>query len=374
LTLRWKGNLIEATSFRGEEGYEDGRHPGRVRFGVSLEEDLSRRDFTINAMAVDLRNGGIIDPFDGRKDLQRRLIRCVGNPVKRFSEDGLRSLRAIRFATALEFSIHRPTLKAAGMTLEVFRKVSAERVREEIMKMIKSRHPSRGLELMRKTGILREVLPELLSGVGMHQNRWHKRDVYRHSLKTMDDINGPPLLRLAGLLHDVGKPACIGGEGPDHTFYGHEKTGAAMTARIMERLRFSGEEISRVSHLVSIHMLSYSDEWRDGTVRRFVRRAGVENLMWYFELQRADILARGTHVKTSLKNLEHFQKRIESVLSAAPALNVKDLAVDGRDIMARLKLKPGPQVGRILSALLEKVTDNPELNTRSGLLKMAGRV
>jgi tRNA nucleotidyltransferase (CCA-adding enzyme) len=370
VTALWKGHSVEITSFRTESGYSDGRRPGKVRFGATLEEDLSRRDFTINAMAIDLGAGRVVDPFGGQKDLSRRLIRCVGEPHRRFLEDGLRPLRAIRFATALGFSIHPSTRRAIPEAIGTFKKVSAERVRDEIMKMLRAPHPSRGFEIMRRTGMLAEVLPETLEGVGVRQNRWHLHDVYRHSLRALDESKGPPLLRLAVLLHDVAKPRCIGGDGPDHTFYGHEKASAAMAGKILERLRFSNKEIETASRLIAHHMYFYSPEWRDGTVRRFMSRVGPELVRDIIELQRADIIAHGTGKKTPLSRLEGLGRRIEALSQKTLALKTTDLRVDGFDIMRVLGIGPGPRVGSVLSRLLERIIDDPSLNTRKNLLRL----
>ena len=370
VTVRWKGRFIEATSYRGDRGCSDGRHPDAVVFGVSLRQDLARRDFTINAMAIDPGSDRIIDPYGGRADLARRLVRCVGDPDLRFSEDGLRVMRAVRFASVLGFSIHRRTRAAIPRSIDVFRKVSIERIRVEFMKMLSAPKPSRGVELLCRTGLLAEIIPELLAGVGFHQNRWHKSDVYRHSLKTMDAVNGDPVLRLAALLHDVSKPACIGGDGPDHTFYGHEKAGAETAGAIMRRLRFSGGEIDRVTRLVALHMFSYSPDWKDGTVRRFISRAGpvLDDLL---ALQRADIRARGTHIKRSLAATAALEQRIAALSERSLALKVGNLAINGDDIMELFECPGGPRVGSVLAALLELVIDDPSVNTRVRLLALA---
>ncbi|MBI5527086.1 MAG: CCA tRNA nucleotidyltransferase [Deltaproteobacteria bacterium] len=370
VTALWEKRSLEITSFRTESAYSDGRRPDEVRFGVTLEEDLSRRDFTINAMAIDLRAGRIVDPFGGRRDLARRLIRCVGDPRLRFSEDGLRPLRAIRFATVLGFAIHPATRRAIQKTIEILKKVSAERVRDEIQKMLLAPRPSRGFEIMRRTGLLFEVLPEVLEGAGVRQNRWHRHDVYRHGLRALDESKGPPLLRLAVLLHDVAKPRCIGGEGPDHTFYGHDKASAAMAEEILMRLRFSKRETETVSSLIAHHMYFYSPEWRDGTVRRFVSRVGPDLVPQILELQRADIIAHGVGKKAALARLEMLARRIEVLSRKTMALKTTDLAVNGNNVMRALRIGPGPRVGAVLSGLLDRVMDNPSLNTRKALLDL----
>jgi tRNA nucleotidyltransferase (CCA-adding enzyme) len=374
LTVRWKGRFYEATSFRGDDSYSDGRHPGGVKFGLTLEEDLSRRDFTINAVALDLRRGAVIDPFGGRTDIGRRLIRCVGDAAVRFSEDGLRPMRAVRFASTLNFRLHPAVRRAIPETLGTFKKVSAERIRDELVKMMSAGTPSRGIDLMRRTGLLALVIPELLEGVGVGQNRWHRRDVYRHSLRTMDLTNGPPLIRLAALLHDVSKPSCIGGAGSDRTFYGHEKKGAETVERILRRLRFSRVEAQKAARLVACHMFAYTEEWKDGAVRRFVRRVGEDLVPWALELQRADIRARGTHVKRSLSAVDRIEKRLAVMAASGLTVKTSDLAVDGNDVIRILGIRPGPEVGRVLSALLEMVMDDPSLNTRKRLADLTATI
>jgi len=366
VTVFWMGEKFEITSFRKECGYVDGRRPGKVEFGVTLKDDLARRDFTINAMALDLNRHVVIDPFGGRKDLHKRIIRCVGDPVKRFAEDGLRPFRAVRFSSVLEFSIHKSTMAAIKGAPPSLHKVSIERIREEFMKMLTgSMKPSRGMEILRKTNLLQFILPELIDCLGVTQNRWHKKDVYLHSLKTMDYLSlKNPLLRFTGLIHDI----CSGGEGPDYTFYGHEKVGIDMVNDIMKRLRFSKNECHYVCQLVKYHMFFYSPDWKDGAVRRFISKVGFDLLPDIVELQRADVLARGTHVKSSLKNLEDFKTRIEAINRKSAAMKVSDLNIDGDDVMKKLKIGPGPIVGTILATFLEKVLDDPELNTKRNLM------
>jgi len=370
VSIFWMGEKFEITSFRKEYDYKDCRRPGKVEFGVSLIDDLSRRDFTINAIALDINKHVIIDPFGGRGDLKKKIIRCVGKPVERFAEDGLRPFRAVRFSSVLGFSINKSALAAIKELPPSIRKVSVERIKDELMKMIAgSMRPSRGIEVLRKTNLLQFVLPELIDCLGVEQNRWHKKDVYQHSLKTMDNLpSKKPLLRFTGLIHDIAKPFCKGGEGPDYTFYGHEKVGIDIVNSIMRRLKFSKNECNYTCQLVKNHMVNYSSEWKDGAIRRFIAKAGLDLVPDIIELQRADILARGTHVKSSLKNLEDFRTRLELVSRRSSVLTVKDLKIDGDDVMKKLKIGSGPLVGNILSSLLEKVMDDPELNTRHNLL------
>jgi len=279
---------VEVTTFRGEGAYLDGRRPSSVTYVSSLNEDLSRRDFTMNAIALDPVDGRLTDPFDGRGDLARRLIRAVGDPVARFREDGLRPMRAVRQAAQLGFEIEAATLAAIEPTLDVFRKVSAERVRDEMLKLLASPRPSVGLELMHHTGLLAEVLPEILEGVGCTQNRFHKHDVYGHTLAVVDATRGDALVRLGALLHDVGKPRARQpreGAPGEYSFFKHEYVGKDMADAIARRWKLSTADRARVVAMVEHHMFFYTPDWTDGTVRRFVRRVGPETLDALFALR-----------------------------------------------------------------------------------------
>ncbi len=294
---------IEVTTFRGEGTYRDGRHPDHVEFLDSLEEDLKRRDFTINAMAYDIAAKKVIDPFGGSADLSAGLVRAVGNPLERFLEDGLRPLRAVRFSCVLDFSIESATSASIRAALPVFRQVANERVRDELIKILSSKHAARGIEALRQTGLLEEILPELLPTIGQVQNTFHKHDVYQHSLACLAHGRGDGVLKLAILLHDCGKPQSVGGPRGEHTFYNHERFSAQLADEAMQRLRFSHEDRERVSTLIANHMFNYEPSWTDGAVRRLVRKVGVECLSDLWELRRADIWGRGIMVRDSLNNL-----------------------------------------------------------------------
>ncbi len=361
---------IEVTTYRGESGYSDGRHPDQVIFLDSLEEDLKRRDFTINAMALDLARRAIIDPHAGREDLGRRSIRAVGVPAERFAEDGLRTMRAIRFAAVLDFEVEADTLAAIPGALGVFEGVALERIREELVKMLAGRKPAKGVELMRTTGMLDHVLPGLGDGVGYPQNRFHTRDVYQHALRSLEKSRGDAILKLAILLHDIGKPATAAGPPGEHTFYGHEQASARMADAIMERLRFSKRDRLRVTELIGNHMFHYEPDWSDGAVRRLVRRIGPERLADQWELRRADAWGRGQGLHATLANLRALQARIDQVEAADAALKVTDLAIGGKQVMEALGCGPGPHVGCILDSLLERVLDDPDLNTPERLLEL----
>ncbi|MFC1655007.1 CCA tRNA nucleotidyltransferase [Myxococcota bacterium] len=363
---------VEVTTFRGDIGYTDGRHPDRVVFLNSLKEDLKRRDFTVNAMAYDTTRNRIIDPHQGRRDLKKGVIRAVGNPLRRFSEDGLRPLRAVRFACVLGFEIEKKTFGAIGKRLGVFRKVAPERVRVELQKILGSKEAHRGIELLRQSDLLGEILPELNPGIGFAQNRFHKYDVYHHILKCLEHARGDPVLKMAVLLHDIAKPETAEGPEGERTFYGHEKASAKAAARVLRRLRFSNQERQRVVTLISSHMFHYLPEWTDGAVRRLVRRVGPELLDDVYELRRADAWGRGVGVRDTLANLKSLKGRVARVLDEDAALKVTDLVIGGEEVMQTLGIRPGPRVGKILDALLERVLDDPSLNslkTLKSLLK-----
>jgi tRNA nucleotidyltransferase (CCA-adding enzyme) len=353
---------VEVTTFRGDVGYTDGRHPDRVVFLDSLREDLKRRDFTVNAMAYDTVRQRIIDPQQGRRDLKKGIIRAVGDPLRRFSEDGLRPLRAVRFACVLGFRIEAKTFGAIGKRLEIFRKVAPERVREELQKILGSNDAHQGIELLLKCGLLKEILPELTWGIGFAQNRFHRHDVYTHTIKCLERARGDPVLKLSVLLHDIGKPKTAEGPEGERTFYGHEKASADMANRVLRRLRFSNQERRRVSILISNHMFHYLPEWTDGAVRRLVRRVGREFLTDLYELRRADAWGQGKGTRDTLANLRSLKSRVDQVLTQDAALRVTDLAIGGEEVMQTLNIQPGPRVGKILDALLERVLDEPSLN------------
>jgi putative nucleotidyltransferase with HDIG domain len=307
--------------------------------------------------------------------MARRLVRAVGDPAQRFREDGLRPMRAIRQAAQLGFQIEPATLAAIGETLDVFRKVSAERIRDEMLKLLAAPTPSVGLELMRATGLLAEVLPELLESVGVTQNRFHKFDVYHHTLSVVDHTGGAPgapvdpILRLGALLHDVGKPRARQpreGAPGEFSFFKHEYVGAEMAAAICRRWKLPTADRERVVAMVAHHMFFYTPDWTDGTVRRFVRRVGGEVLGSLFALREGDIAGRGFGEDPEVE-LGELRRRIAEVASADAALRVTDLAIDGKDVMRILGIPPGKLIGVILERLLERVLDDPSLNDRDRL-------
>jgi tRNA nucleotidyltransferase (CCA-adding enzyme) len=367
-----RGVAFEVTTLRGETSYSDGRRPDSVVFVDDIAADLARRDFTFNAIAIDPLVPSLIDPWEGQKDLAARVLRAVGEPRERFSEDGLRVLRAARFAATLECEIEPRTLAAMEPTLDTYRKVSAERVRDEWMKTMKAKKPSIAFEVMRKTGILGVTLPEMLASVGMAQNRHHEYDVWNHTLACLDACDGDAPLRIAALLHDIGKPRtrALSDKTHDYTFYNHEKVGAEMTGPILERLRFSNDEKTRITSLVANHLVCYSDEWTDAAVRKWIRRVSRERVEDLYALNRADLLGKGRDVEEDLAGLERLKARVASEIAAEHAISTRDLAVDGKDVMRELAIKPSRRVGEILEALLEKVVEEPSLNERETLLRM----
>jgi tRNA nucleotidyltransferase (CCA-adding enzyme) len=363
---------VEVTTFRGEGAYLDGRRPSTVTFSATLDEDLSRRDFTMNAIAYDPATGAVIDPFDGQGDIGRKIVRTVGDPVLRFSEDGLRPMRAVRQATQLAFTIEPATQAAIARTLNSFRKVSAERIRDELRKLLLAPCPSQGIEIMRQTGLLAEVLPELLPAVGCAQNRFHKHDVYSHILATVDAAIPDFIVRMAALLHDLGKPRTQAPreDSPgEFTFYRHEQAGTEMAEAIGLRLRLSTAERNTICALVSGHMFFYRPDWTDGTVRRFVRRIGPDLVPLLFALREADIASRGQG-EDQQSETRPLRERIEQVMVADAALRVTDLAIDGKDVMCFLNIPPSRRVGEVLEQLLEQVLDDPRLNNREALERM----
>jgi poly(A) polymerase/tRNA nucleotidyltransferase (CCA-adding enzyme) len=365
----------EITTFRQDGKYEDGRHPDNVSFTSSLAEDLSRRDFTINSIAYDVVEGILVDPFDGLGDISRKVIRTVGDPLERFREDGLRPVRACRFAAQLGFVIARETLDAIPAVLETVKKVSAERIRDEFFKLMKAESPSVGIEYMRRSGILSIYLPELLEGFEVPQNEFHRFDIYWHNLYSCDSaVRDRPLVRFAGLFHDIGKARAKSyalSNGNGNVFYNHEIIGERIADRIMKRLKFSNNDQKYISRLVRMHMFYYTEDWTDGAVRRFVRKADGDNtfLSDLFELRKADRLGSGTK-SGDAEILEKFRNRIQQIVEADNALKVTDLDVDGNIIMEYFHIKPSRTIGEMLEYMLDQVLDHPEWNEREKLLEM----
>ena len=373
VTVLWKGESFEVTSLRGEGAYSDGRRPDNVVFVGNIDQDLARRDFTVNAIAYDPVNGQLVDPFDGLTDMRNRVLRAVGNPTERFQEDGLRILRGARFVATLEFELEEETEAAFGSALDTFRKVSPERVREEWLKAMKASTPSRAFEVMRRTGILEVTYPELLEQVGCEQNQWHAYDVWNHTMRVLDESDGDPFERVAALLHDVAKPRtrAKSDKTNDWTFYHHEKVGADMADRWLRDYRFSNSERELITGLIRHHLICYSSEWTDAAVRRFIKRVGADNIDPLLRLGTADALGKGRSVEAELAALKELRGRVEQAIEEGGALTTGDLAIGGNEIIPLLEGGAGPAVGQILRALLEKVIDDPSLNTRDKLMPLA---
>ncbi len=373
VTVLFKGLKVEVTTFRTEADYSDGRHPDRVEYAATIEEDLSRRDFTMNAMAFDLGSKSLIDPHGGEEDLRRALVRAVGDPLERFREDGLRPLRALRFAAQLGFEIEAATLAAVAPSLDRFRLVSAERVRDEFHKILLSPKPSVGLSLMEATGMLAIVLPELAACRGVEQKGMHRFDVLDHLYASVDFAPAEPVLRLAALLHDIGKPrAKEERPGAEPTFHRHEEYSAEAAAAILRRLKYPNALVDEVVHLVRHHMFAYEEGWSDAAVRRFLARVGEDKVEGLFALRLAD--GSGiTGLPVDPRSLLPFRARIAGVLAASHAFGLRDLAIGGAEL-ASIGVPRGPVMGRILAELLEAVLDDPELNEAERLLDIAGRL
>jgi poly(A) polymerase/tRNA nucleotidyltransferase (CCA-adding enzyme) len=397
LTPGDKGEVfeVEVTTFRSEAEYVDGRWPSSVEFVVDIDKDLGRRDFTFNAMAIDLstleldmnedeKEVRIHDPFNGITDINRRLVRAVGTPIERFKEDGLRAFRACRLASELEFEIEEETFNAISKSIPVVEMVSKERVRDEFMKLLLySSKPSVGINLLKETGLLGVFLPELLEAVGVEQKLFHTYDVYEHSLRTCDVAEDS--VKLAALLHDLGK---VSTDTKDGHFYGHDSVGAEMAVEIMKRLKFPNEEIEKVKKLIKNHMFYYPHvkeemdedekenvklhEWSDAAIRRFLRRVGEENIDDLFRLRIADAVSNPSSEFDS-KEITELQAHISKVLKEDMALKVSDLRVTGEDL-AQLGIERGPQMGEILEKLLDIVIEDPLMNKKEILLEEARKM
>ena len=400
VTVHYKGNEIEVTTFRTEAGYSDGRHPDSINYAATIEEDLARRDFTMNAIAASLEDGIITDPYGGQDDIKNKLIRTVGAAHERFMEDGLRPVRALRFASKLGFSIEKNTYS------EIFKKeiqakaasISIERFRDEFEKIMASPKPSVGLKLLEESGLLDIFIPEFKICRGCIQSDYrafHKFDVLDHLFYACDGAPADKLnVRLAALFHDIGKPAAkkilhetvLDGEKNDGskkeietiTFYNHEAFGERITQKLMTRLKFSNDMISNVCHLVKEHMFHYESNWSEAAVRRFIIRVKPECMEDLYDLKLADMYGMynekvDVRYSESVKLLLELKARVEKELSKKTALSLKSLAVNGRDLM-QLGIPAGKELGRILNELLECVIEDPAMNNKEMLIETAKKI
>jgi poly(A) polymerase/tRNA nucleotidyltransferase (CCA-adding enzyme) len=388
---------IEVTTYRSEAKYTDKRHPDEVKFAKTIEEDLARRDFTINAIAIKTQNSKlktqnhnlklktleIIDPFNGQKDLEEKIIRAVGNPEERFSEDALRMLRAVRFAITLgegpegkqasygvNWKIEEKTSQAIKKNSIWLAAISKERIRDELMKIMMSERAAEGIELLRKLGLLKYIIPELEEGYKVSQNKHHIYDCYEHYLRSLDFAakkNFNRYVRLAALFHDIGKPRVKKGEGPDATFYNHEVVGAKMTFQILNRLKFPKKDTEKIVKLVRYHLFYYNPgEVGESSVRRLLRQVGPENMEELLQVRMADRIGSGVP-KAEPYKLRHLRYVIEKV--SQDPISVKMLKVNGNDVMKILNIKPGPKIGQILDILLGYVLEEPKKNEKKFLEK-----
>lgn len=378
--------VVHVTTFRSEGEYSDFRRPDTVIWGKSIEEDLLRRDFTINAVAlrvekeifsqlpdvwaeeyISLFPGDfvLIDPYGGLVDLQKKLIRAVGSSSERFQEDALRMLRAVRFSSQLHFEIEDETKKAILEKSQNLQHISGERIRDEFLKILGSESPYEGVQLLDQLGLLQLIFPELVAGRGMDQRGHHVYDIFEHSLQALKFCPSlDPIVRLAALLHDIGKVPTLEVRDGINTFYNHDIIGGKMVREIAHRLHLSKKDREKLFTLVRFHMFSVDTIQTDAAVRRFIVKVGVDNIGDMVDLRIGDRLGSGTKDPEGWR-LKEFKKRIEILLM--PTFTVKDLAIDGRDVMRVLNIPPGPQIGQVLNALFEEVLDDPNKNTREYL-------
>jgi len=361
---------VQVTTFRSEDKYVDQRRPRSVRFHKNLTADLSRRDFTINALAYNLETEKVIDPFGGLKDLRHKKLRTVGKAQKRFNEDTLRVIRAARFLAELDFSPDPELTQAAGRSVKHIFKLSKERIRDELEKLMISKDPRRGLLWLDKTKILKCVLPELVTCKGVRQGGWHSYDVFQHTLYAVLASPQKLDLRLGLLLHDIAKPITRTRDLRGYHFYGHDKMGAEMARAILKRLRFPNELIESVCTLVRHHLFEVDAIVNnDAAIRRLIQRVGETRIDDLLEFRKADIRGCGPG-RTYRPSLNKLAKRIQWVKNKETIPKLTDLAINGHDVMKWLHIKPGPQVGIVLRDLLEKVIECPTLNTKTHLKQL----
>jgi putative nucleotidyltransferase with HDIG domain len=370
-------DIVEVTPYRIEENYTDFRHPDKITFSTKIEDDLQRRDFTINAMAYSPSKGQIIDLYKGQEDIKDKIIRAVGSPYDRFTEDALRMLRAIRFSTELNFAISADTMQAIVENSHLLKNISFERINIEFTKIILSNNPVIGIGFLSKLGLLKYIIPELEEGIGCEQKGEHIYDVWEHLLHALGhaaEKNWPLEIRLAALFHDIGKPRTrrwdgskAGGKGK-YTFYGHEVIGARMTKEIMERLKYPKKTTDLVVSLVRNHMFfSDTEQITLSAVRRIVMKVGKDHIWELMQIRECDRV--GMKKKEAPYRLRKYHAMIEEVLH--DPISVGQLNVDGSVLINELHMKPSPRMGWILHALLEEVLDDPKKNTTEYLKEKA---
>ncbi|HJW23061.1 MAG TPA: HD domain-containing protein [Candidatus Limnocylindrales bacterium] len=379
VAVREGDDVHEITTFRVDHDYADFRRPHHVEFGDRIEDDLARRDFTINAMAwgagpaaagsavgVARPTPRLVDPFGGTADAEASILRAVGDPAARFEEDALRMVRAVRLAATLEFRVEAATLAAIHRNAGLARHLSGERLAMELERLLGALRPSLGLRLLDDTGLLAVISPELAAQRGVPQNKIEGEDLWDHTVRTVDAAPpGRPVVRLAALVHDIGKPVTL----DDGPFRGHEVVGASLAVGLLERLRLPKAVIERVERLVRHHMFTYEPDWGDAGVRRFIRRVGRAELEDLFALRVADNLGSG--LPADAGELDELRRRVHDQLAAAAVLDRGGLAVDGDDLIRDLGMPQGPTLGRILDRLLERVIADPSINDRPTLLLIA---
>lgn len=369
-------HIVEITTFRTEQGFSDSRHPEKVLWGKTIEEDLNRRDFTINAIALSgfpepTVGSKLIDPFNGQQDIKDKIIRAVGDPKLRFKEDALRLLRAIRIATELSFKIEENTWKEIISDASLIKNISGERIRLELLRILKSESAYEGIILLNDSGLLNFILPELIEGIGVSQarpGRHHTDDVFTHNLLSLKSCpSTDPVVRLAALLHDVGKPKVMSKDQEDLViFHNHEVAGAKIAGQVCERLKFPKIDKDRVVNLIRWHMFGVNENQTDAAIRRFIRKIGVKNVKDMMDIRIADRLGSGRPADSW--RLKLFKQKVEEQLKPAK-FSINDLAIDGNDVMKELKIKPGPKVGEILQKLFEEVEEDLSKNNKKFLLQ-----
>jgi tRNA nucleotidyltransferase (CCA-adding enzyme) len=371
VAVRRDDQVIEITTFRTEHDYADFRRPHRVEFGEDLTADLARRDFTVNAIAWGRAAGadempGVIDPFGGSGDLAVGLLRAVGDPDARFKEDALRMVRAIRLAAVLGFEIEAVTLIAIRANARLVGHLSGERIAIELAKLLAAPTPSVGLRLARDAGLLEVISPELAAQHGIAQNKIPGEDLWDHTLRTVDAAPADrPVVRLAALLHDIGKPATLA----DGRFHHHEVVGARQAGDLLHRLRYPRSATDEVTHLIRLHMFPVDPEATDAAVRRFIKRVGRDHVDALFALRRADDIGSG--MDPDDPELAAFRDRVDAEIAAEAALDRFALRIDGHDLIRELGLEPGPTLGHVLDALVDLVIADPALNDRGTLMLLA---